>query len=313
MNTSTTWYGTDEPGFSDALYPSSWELFQEWMTPTKLAAREQLWATTCTEEMTAYWDGNAWTNWTGQNYQIPLACIALYCAMLIFLPKWMKDRERIRPSKLKTIWNFGLSLFSMWGVAITFPHLFFDPYGGLFTVGLRNSVCQHASNFGCGQVGMAVGFFIYSKCFELVDTFWLLLSKKEPILLHWYHHISVLLFCWFAYSTRAGTGIFFAAVNYFIHSIMYFYYGMTQMSDWSRKIVKPFAWPITLLQLSQMVFGLMIIGANVYYKYWREICYTNPVVNLFAVIMYFSYFILFLELFVNRYYCKKKDDKKKKA
>jgi len=313
LPTSLSWYPQEEPGFADAIYPSTWDFFMEGLSPKHLGTRENLALTSCSLEKMEVFDGDAWTTWTGLHWELPIATVSLYCLMLIFLPGWMKDRERIRPSKLKTVWNFGLSFFSMWGVYVTWPHLLFDEYGGLFTVGLSKSVCQHASNFGCGRVGVAVAAFIFSKNFELIDTLWLLLSKKELIVLHWYHHITVLLFCHLAYATRSGTGIYFAAVNYFIHSIMYFYYGMTQMSDYTRKLARPYAWPITMLQLSQMAFGLMIIGVNVYFRYHREWCYTFPTVNILALIMYFSYFILFMELFLNRYYWKKPDSKKKKA
>ena len=38
------------------------------------------------------------------------------------------------------------------------------------------------------------------------STLWLLLRKSPVILLHWYHHVTVLLYCWHAYSVRIGTG-----------------------------------------------------------------------------------------------------------
>jgi len=310
LETSLAWYPQEEPGFADAFYPSTWEYFVEGMNPQHLGTSID--GTSCTEDKRAIFDGQAWTTWTGLHWEYPIFSVSMYVLMLIFLPVIMKNRERIRPSMMKTIWNFGLSFFSMWGCYHTWPHLLFDQYGGIFTAGLKASVCQHASNFGCGYVGLAVAAFIYSKHVELIDTLWLLLSKKELIVLHWYHHISVLLFCHMAYATRAGTGIYFASVNYFIHSIMYFYYGMTQFSDYTRKLARPFAWPITLLQLSQMAFGLMIIGVNVYYRYHREWCYTFPTVNFLATLMYFSYFVLFLQLFLTRYYCKKATTEKKK-
>ena len=57
---------------------------------------------------------------------------------------------------------------------------------------------------------------------ELLDTLFLLLRKSPVILLHWYHHATVLLYCWHAYSVRIGTGLWFAAMNYSVHALMYF-------------------------------------------------------------------------------------------
>ena len=59
-----------------------------------------------------------------------------------------------------------------------------------------------------------VALFIYSKFFELIDTVLLLLASRSVILLHWWHHLTVLLYCWHAYSTRPGTGLWYAAMNH---------------------------------------------------------------------------------------------------
>ena len=59
---------------------------------------------------------------------------------------------------------------------------------------------------------------------ELIDTYFILIHKKPLILLHWYHHISVLAYCWHSYVTKAPAGIVFCVMNYAVHAIMYFYY-----------------------------------------------------------------------------------------
>ena len=44
----------------------------------------------------------------------------------------------------------------------------------------------------------------------------------QVIFLHWFHHVTVLLYCWHAYTaTPAATGLWFAAMNYTVHSVMY--------------------------------------------------------------------------------------------
>jgi hypothetical protein len=232
--------------------------------------------------------------------------------MLYFLPKFMEKREPMKLRTAKTIWNFGLSLFSMIGFYNTAKHLLFDEFGGVFYAGIEQSICLHASNYGCGWSGFWTAAFIYSKCFELIDTLFILLAKRELIFLHWYHHITVLAFCWYAYSVRSSAGIYFAVVNYFIHSLMYFYYGMTQLSPVTRKMVKPWALHVTFLQLSQMLFGIMIVGLTVYFKYNRRPCYSYPHINLFALLMYASYFVLFLDIFLRKRKQMRKSALKKK-
>lgn len=299
LNASSTWYGDYTPGLADAMYPSTQEYFFEGLNPSQRI--QTSWLTTCTGSRFERFNGNAWTVWTNENWVIPWAFITLYIIALYAIPEIMKNREPLKLRTAKTIWNFGLSAFSGCGLVLTMYHLLFDSRGGVFTAGLEASICSHASNYGCGWSGLATACFIYSKCFELMDTVFIMLAKREPIFLHWYHHITVLAFCWYAYAVRASNGIYFAAVNYGVHFIMYFYYGMTQLSPKTRKMVKPYAFYITLAQLSQMAFGLWIVGMTIYYKYNRKICYTYPHVNLFALLMYASYFVLFAEIFIRRY------------
>jgi len=311
LPSSSHYFADPSPSFADALYPSTRDYFFEGLNPE--VAIDDTYLTSCTGERFDLWDGNSWTRWTNENWLVPWVCITLYVLCLYGIPVVMKNREPLKLRTAKTIWNFGLSAFSFWGFFTTVSHLLFDEHGGVLTAGIEASICTHASNFGCGSVGLATAAFIYSKCFELIDTVFILLAKREPIFLHWYHHITVLAFCWYAYAVRASNGIYFAVVNYSVHAIMYFYYGMTQLSPTTRKMVLPYAFYITLAQLSQMVFGLLIVGLTVYYKYNRRECYTYPHVNMFAIVMYFSYFVLFLEIFLRRYYFAKPKAKAKKA
>ena len=52
----------------------------------------------------------------------------------------------------------------------------------------------------------------------------MILRNREVIFLHWFHHATVLLYCWHAFHNSIAPGIWFAAMNYVVHSIMYLYY-----------------------------------------------------------------------------------------
>ena len=137
---------------------------------------------------------------------------------------------------------------------------------------------------------------------ELIDTFFIVIHKKPLIFLHWYHHISVLLYCWHAYVTKAPAGLFFVAMNYGVHAIMYFYYFLMAVKvkpKWFNSI-----W-ITVSQISQMVVGVAVtaLGFILPPRYEKE-CAIKPENNAAALIMYGSYLLLFVEFFIQRYQVK---------
>ena len=187
------------------------------------------------------------THWTATHWEIPIGFCVLYMLMLVALPRIMADRKPLSLRPLAIAWNFGLSAFSAVGAYHCIPHLLFGP-SGLFSHGIYESVCSHPGAYGANIVGRWVGYFaLYSKVAELLDTFFLLVRKRPIIVLHWYHHLSVLLFCWHAYSARIGTGLWFATMNYSVHTLMYFYFGLTQCGDAGRKLARKAAIFITTL------------------------------------------------------------------
>ena len=64
-----------------------------------------------------------------------------------------------------------------------------------------------------GAVGLWVCLFIYSKFPELLDTAFLVIQRKKVIFLHWFHHTTVLMYCWHAYHNTVSQGIWFAAMS----------------------------------------------------------------------------------------------------
>merc|ERR1712151_979347 len=192
-------------------------------------------------------------------------------------------------------WNAGLSIFSWCGVFACVPVLL----SSIMENGLFFTYCAPAYNYGNGLPGLFVALFIYSKVAELIDTVLLLLAKKPVIALQWWHHSTVLLYCWHSYSVRIATGLWFAAMNHGVHSVMYGYFAL--MSTKYRKMVTPYAIFITLAQLAQMLVGMFVTIKAVLYQDAGLECHVNKTNSVLGFAMYLSYFLLFFKLFIDNY------------
>merc|ERR1711976_1108854 len=171
------------------------------------------------------------------------------------------------------------------------------------------TICAPPHWYGNNLSGFFVMLFIYSKVPKLINSVLLLLAKKEVIALQWWHHFTVLLYCWHSYSICIGTGILFAAMSYSVHAVMYGYFAITATKY--RKCVTPFAIFITLAQLMQMLVGMYVTIKAVLHQTHGQECYVNKTNSVLGLGMYFSYFVLFVKLFLDNY-CSK-DSKKLSA
>jgi elongation of very long chain fatty acids protein 6 len=172
----------------------------------------------------------------------------------------------------------------------------------------EETVCSHPlSTWGVGTTGFWVMLFIFSKIPELIDTVFIVMRKKPLIFLHWYHHVTVLLFCWSAYSTLAGSGLYFVAMNYTVHALMYGYYCLQALNVCPKSFP---AYLITISQILQMFVGTGVCISSWYYLLNGRQC-ANDLTNLIAGgLMYGSYLYLFCEFAVKRYLFKTPSSKR---
>jgi len=233
--------------------------------------------------------------WTANNWWIPLLSVASYFVLIPTLRWLVATRGKWNVRTFAFYWNAGLSIFSWCGVFACVPVLL----SSLFSHGLYFTSCAPAAWYGGGLSGFFVALFVYSKVAELVDTYLLLLAKKPVIALQWWHHSTVLLYCWHSYSTRIATGLWFAAMNYSVHSVMYGYFAI--MSTKYRKMVTPYAIFITLAQLAQMLVGMFVTIKAVMYQNAGLECHVNKTNSVLGLTMYASYFVLFFKLFIENY------------
>ena len=105
-------------------------------------------------------------------------------------------------------------------------------------------------------IGTWRNIFVFSKVFEFIDTAFLVLRKSSLQFLHWYHHITVLVYSWYVLShSSIATRLWFASINYAIHTLMYSYFAVKSAGLYLPSQIALF---ITILQILQMFNGLFV-------------------------------------------------------
>ena len=242
-----------------------------------------------------YYDPVPVLHWMQQHPALPVAACVVYMALIFGGQYYFASRPRLQYRNTMAVWNLFLSAFSWMGMARTLPQLIHN----LSTYSLRDNLClDPRSTYGSGSTGLWVQLFILSKFPELVDTLFIVIHKKPLIFLHWYHHVTVLLYCWHSYVTKTPPGIFFVVMNYSVHASMYGYYFLMALNlrpKWFNPVI------ITAFQISQMVVGVAVTLAGFYYFKTDASCNIEAENNTAAFVMYGSYLFLFLQFFVGRY------------
>jgi hypothetical protein len=227
--------------------------------------------------------------------KLPPASVLLYLLLVYYGPKLMKDRKPMNVKWLLFAWNSLLSLFSAGCVIRMGAFLVYE----LDHMSLQEKICNSTLD---NPSGLWSFMFILSKLFELGDTVFLIIRKKPVIFLHWYHHTTVLLFTWFAGMQEAPYAIIFAFVNVAIHTIMYAYFACRTIGIRFPKYVSI---SLTLSQIVQMVIGLVVLYLRYDAVYNKNLsCMTSQDIFFSGVIMYASYFALFVNFFIHSYFLK---------
>ena len=239
--------------------------------------------------------------WMKQNWHYVFLISAVYLTAIYGLKKFMKNRVQYELRVILIIWNAFLAVFSILGALRTVPEFAYI----ITEKGIKYSVCTET--FSYGITGLWSSLFILSKPLELLDTVFLILRKRDLIFLHWYQHLTVLLYVWYAMVEYPTTGRWFATINYSIHAIMYTYY--TIMALKIVRVPKLISMFITSLQIIQMVVGVYVNVKAYQYKKNGEACGVSYENIYIALLMYASYFYLFFKFFFDKYFI---DTKQKK-
>lgn len=255
--------------------------------------------------------------WFKDNWIIAVYASALYAITIFVLKQWMKHKTKgYEVRRWLFLWSTGLAVFSIIGSSINGTQL----WSVINTDGFMSTLCISREDKQNGVIpalamkryGLWSWCFVLSKVIELGDTYFIILKKQPLIFLHWYHHITVMLYTWYAYREFTAVNQWFLCINFCVHSIMYTYYSIRASG-----IYKPPIWVnmfITSLQILQMIVGLSLnlyVYLNIGDPNWD--CDSNTggglLVCYVSFAMYFSYFLLFIHFFISTYIISKSNKK----
>ncbi|CAG2209887.1 very long chain fatty acid elongase 6-like [Mytilus galloprovincialis] len=221
---------------------------------------------------------------------------AVYLIIIFGGKHVMSNRRRFDLRPYLATWSGGLAIFSIFGAIRTVPEII----SAIKNHSLEYSIC--VPSYFEGVTSFWCFLFTVSKVLELGDTLFIVLRKQPLIFLHWFHHITVLIYVWYTYPQKMASGRWFMTMNYTVHSLMYSYYALRAMRV---NIPKWVNMGITFLQLLQMIMGLLI---NILaYRVLDQGSYcAHSYTNIrYSVLMYCSYFVLFAHFFYTTYVVQK--------
>lgn len=219
----------------------------------------------------------------------------VYAGMLFLVTNYMKDRKR--PSwvpAVSFVHNLNMSVLSL--VMLI----------GLIAGAVWDKRFDSLDAFGCRPAADYVGavpFWMYvfylSKMLEFIDTFLLVLSKKDLIWLHKVHHLTTMSLVWHAMVNNYALDLISAGTNCIVHTIMYLYFA------------KPIRFLRPFITSSQIVQFLLVLALHINAFYQRFMshspCRGSFYAELHGTGMYGLYLGMFVNFFVQQYLKNRKE------
>ena len=232
-------------------------------------------------------------DWFLMNPYHMLAVVTAYLVLIPTLAAFMKTRSKpVNVRWLATLHNVNLTLLSLYMVVEVVRQAVAQGYS-LF----GNGVDHSASGHGMARI---LHIFYLSKVLEFIDTVIMCLKQnyRQITFLHVYHHASIFVIWWvIVHFAPGGEAYFSAALNSFVHVVMYGYYLWASYAPKLAEGQRPHAFHparykqyITSMQMTQ--FMLMFFQAC------YDLLVPNPYPRFCFWILFF-YMISMLTLFGN--------------
>ena len=175
--------------------------------------------------------------------------------------------------------------------------------GGIVNEVYKNGYSIWGSPYNEKETELArfILIFTLSKLYEYLDTVIMVLKGNmyQVTFLHCYHHVSVSFFWWMAYYIMpGGEGWLGAALNSFVHVIMYSYYLLATLSSNNPNFRKKYLWWGKYLTTFQM---LQFVENGLHCVYMLRNKTYSAVMAKFGVYYMVTLLFLFGNFFVRKY------------
>ena len=229
---------------------------------------------------------------TAETILVQLVICVAYVISVKAVELWVKSfkKDYTPPSWLKPVemvHNIALSGVSLGMAIVMITHLHSE---GRFN-NFESMACINTDNSGI--YGLANLVYLLSKIWEWLDTYFLILSGKPVITLHYFHHMTTFTMAAVVHNFPVGG---FCFINCIVHFIMYAYYAF------------PVRWFRVFITSSQLIQFVAVISMHTYGKINSlssspTFCFDmTPVKNewWYCEGVVIGYFILFVKFFINQ-------------
>eukprot|EP00483_Globobulimina_turgida_P002042 UN02044 len=218
--------------------------------------------------------------------QFPFTTVVLYCIGIPLLQNFMKNRQIPALKYILIVHNVFLAVTSMFMAVFLIASLLAIKRSHNYNVSTMFCALNHYEQTGHLQFIFYVNHLL--KYYELLDTIFLSLKKKNIGFLHGYHHPATLVLTWGQMVDSTGVQWIVILLNLFVHTVMYFYYAMAAL-----KIRMPWKRIVTISQIVQFVLDLCACyGAWAIRNFYGKCFGTNRagIVGCFILTSYLNLF-----------------------
>eukprot|EP01027_Heterolobosea_sp_BB2_P023882 GEZU01035919.1.p1 GENE.GEZU01035919.1~~GEZU01035919.1.p1 ORF type:complete len:278 (-),score=116.67 GEZU01035919.1:77-910(-) len=236
------------------------------------------------------------------HWRYPIGASVIYIICKFAGERIMKNRKPIKLPVLTFVHNIFLCLISaamLLGTIVEAVRIVYEENQSKGITPVVALLCDPSARTSFGRMNAWVYVFYLTKYYEFLDTMFLILMKKEVILLHWYHHFITLILVWVGLEYQQPLQWVPLVTNCGVHVLMYYYYAITSPLIQGRVWWKSY---ITTIQIIQFVVDLILAQVFAFFLLTRKDCSGGDIPSMiFGEAVILSFLILFIQFYKKTY------------